>query len=208
MPMFTWLQMNRHVLKSGKAIANVDHHTVPTGLVKARRFLDDDYLEDIEYASDSRYFFFKAKCCHSFRKSDPPHNLQIALCILSGEVASASCSCVAGKVGFCNHVLALMFKMCKYTLFSATTTKDLSEEQDQQSSGRSGTTSFGNSSTEAAEVDNFRDALFEAVSSKFLSAGFFLLRGDVRIQGNTEGTTPSLNSFLPARDLLISPSLK
>ena len=59
---------------------------------------------------------------------------QIALCILSGEVASAPCSCVAGKVGFCNHVLALMFKMCKYTLFSATTTKDLSKEQDQQSS--------------------------------------------------------------------------
>ena len=47
---------------------------------------------------------------------------------------SASCSRVAGKVGFCNHVWALMFKMCKYTLFSSTTTKDLSEEQDQQSS--------------------------------------------------------------------------
>ena len=134
MPMFTRLQMSRHVLKSGKAIANVDHHTVPTGLIKARRFLDDEYLEEIECVSDSRYFFFKTECYHSFRKSDPPHNLQIALCILSGEVVSASCSCVVGKVGFCNHVLALMFKMCKYTLFSATTTKDLSEEQDQQSS--------------------------------------------------------------------------
>ena len=71
--------------------------------------------------SDSRYFFFKAKCCHSFRKSDSPHNLQIALCILSEEVVSASSSCVSGKVGFCNYVLALTFKMLKYTLFSATT---------------------------------------------------------------------------------------
>ena len=52
------------------------------------------------------------------------------------------------------------------------------------------------------------NALFEAVSSKFLSAGSFLLRGDVRIQGNTEGKTPSLNSFFPGRDFLISPSLK
>ena len=112
----------------------MEHHTVPTGLVKARRFLDDEYLEDIECASDSRYFFFKGKCCHSFRKSDPPHNLKIALCILSGEVVSASCSCVAGKVGFCNHVLAMMFKMCMFTLFSSNTSKDLSEEQDQQSS--------------------------------------------------------------------------
>ena len=33
-----------------------------------------------------------------------------------------------------DFVLALMFKMCNYTLFSATTSKDLSEEQDQQSS--------------------------------------------------------------------------
>ncbi|XP_073237731.1 uncharacterized protein [Porites lutea] len=134
MPMFTRLQMNHHVLKSGKTIGNIDHHTVPTGLVKARRFLDDEYLEDIECASDSKYFFFKGKCCHSFRKNDPPHNLKIALCILSGEVESASCSCVAGKSGFCNHVLALMFKMCKFTLFSCNSTKDLTEEQDQQSS--------------------------------------------------------------------------
>ena len=59
MPMITWLQTNRHVLKSGKAIANVDHHTVPTGLVKARRFLEDKYLEDIESVSDSRYFSLK-----------------------------------------------------------------------------------------------------------------------------------------------------
>ncbi|CAH3108012.1 unnamed protein product [Pocillopora meandrina] len=134
MTMFTRLQMNRHILKSGKAITNVEHHTVLTRLVKARCFLDDKYLEDIECASDSRYFFFKGKCCHSFRKSDPPHNLKIALCILSGEVVSASCSFVAGKVGFCNHVLAMMFKMCMFTLFSSTTSKDLSEEQDQQSS--------------------------------------------------------------------------
>ena len=51
MPMFTRIQMNRHI-KSGKAIANVDHHTVRTELVKARRFLDE-YLEDIKCVSDS-----------------------------------------------------------------------------------------------------------------------------------------------------------
>ena len=122
MPMFTRLQMNRHVLKSGQTIAIVDHHPIPTGLFKARRYLDNEYLEDIECVSDSRYFFFKAKRCHSFRKSDPPHNLQIALCILSEEVVSASCPCVAEKVGFCDYVLVLTFKMFKYTLFFAATT--------------------------------------------------------------------------------------
>ena len=38
--------------------------------------------------------------------------------------------------------------------------------------------SFDNSSKTTAGVDNFRDALFEAVSSKFLYAGSFPLRGD------------------------------
>ena len=77
-------------------------------------------------------FFAKSKCCHSFRKHDQPHTLQIALCILSGEVRSACCSCVAGKVvRFCNHVLALMFKLCKFSLFNCSTTKDLSGEDDE-----------------------------------------------------------------------------
>ena len=82
MPMFTRVEMNSFVIKSGKAIANKDHHTVPTGLIEARRFLDDEYLKEIECASDSKHFFFKGKCCHSFRKTEPPHNLKICLCIL------------------------------------------------------------------------------------------------------------------------------
>jgi len=130
MPMFARLEMNRHIMKSGKSIADKEHNTVPTALIKAKRFLDDEYHEDIRCASDQRYFFVKSKCCHSFRKHDQPHTLQIALCIISGEVRSACCSCVAGKVGFCNHVLALMFKLCKFSLFNYSTTKDLSEEDD------------------------------------------------------------------------------
>ena len=47
MPMFMWLEMNCHVVKSGKAITNVEYHTVLTGLVKARRFCDDEYLKDL-----------------------------------------------------------------------------------------------------------------------------------------------------------------
>ena len=133
MPMFTRVEMNRHIMKSGKSIANKDHHTVPTGLVKAQRFLDDEYLEEIQCTSDQRYFFFQSKCCHSFRKNDPSHHLRVALCIVSGEVKSACCSCVAGKVGFCNHVLALMFKLCKFSLFNCTSTKDLCKEEDQNS---------------------------------------------------------------------------
>ena len=56
-PMFTRLEMNHHIMKSGKSTADKEHHTVPTALIKAKRFLDDEYLEDVQCASDQRYFF-------------------------------------------------------------------------------------------------------------------------------------------------------
>ena len=37
----------------------------------------------------------------------------------------------AGKVGFCNHISALMLKVCKFTLLEAKTTKDLHDEHDE-----------------------------------------------------------------------------
>ena len=53
------------------------------------------------------------------------------MCIFKGDVLDSSCTCVAGKAGFCNHISALMFKICKYTLFEAKTTKDLCQEKDE-----------------------------------------------------------------------------
>ena len=70
-------------------------------------------------ASDQHCFYFKAKCCHSFRKNDPFQSLKLALCIVKGDVLDSNCTCVAGKVGFCNHISALMLKICKFTLFEA-----------------------------------------------------------------------------------------
>lgn len=129
--MFTRAEMNSHVKKSGKTIGNQDHHSVPTGLRKAKTFLEDEYLHEIEATCDQRHFYFRAKCCHSFRKNDAPHTLKIALCVITGAVNSACCSCVAGKVGFCNHILALMLKMCKFTLYDCQSTKDLCQDEDQ-----------------------------------------------------------------------------
>ena len=126
----TRVEMNRHIMNSGKSIADKDHHTVPTGLIKAKRFMNDEYLEEIQCTSDQRCFYFDSKCCHSFRKNDSPHTLKIALCIVSDRVRSACCSCIAGKVGFCNHVLALMFKLCKFSLFNCASTTDICEEED------------------------------------------------------------------------------
>ena len=130
MPMFPKAEMNKHVTRSGKHIANKDHHSVPTSLQKAKTFLEDEYLNEIMAASDQLCFYFKAKCCHSFRKNDPSHSLKLELCIVKGDVLDSNCTCVAGKVGFCNHISALMLKICKFTLFEANSTQDLCEEKD------------------------------------------------------------------------------
>lgn len=132
MPAFTRAQMDSHIKNSGKNIANKDNHSIPTGLRKAKTFLEDEYLEEIRCCHDQRYFYVKANCCHSFRKNEAPHSLKLALCVISGEVEYGHCSCVAGKVGYCNHIVALMFKLCKFYLNGCTSTEDLSSESGQQ----------------------------------------------------------------------------
>ena len=131
MPFFTRAEMNTHISKSGK---NIDpkktNHSVPTCIKKATTFLNDEYLKEILAASDQKFFYFKARCHHSFRKNDPPHHLKSKLCLISGEVIHVSCTCVAGNVGFCNHVLALMMKICKFSLHESKTVNALDHEDD------------------------------------------------------------------------------
>ena len=87
MPFFPRAEMNLHISKSGKNIgSNTSTHTVPTSVRKATTFLQDEYLKEILAESDESYFYFKVECQHSFRKNDPPHNLKVALCIVSGKV--------------------------------------------------------------------------------------------------------------------------
>ena len=132
MPCFTRAKMNQHVANSGTRIANAEHHLIPTNLKKVKTFLKDEYLKEIEANSDQRYFYLKAKCYHSFRKSEAPHGLRFTMCIVSGQVIHANCSCKAGKVRYCNHVLALMFKACKLSLFDSKSTEDFCQEDDEQ----------------------------------------------------------------------------
>ena len=77
-----------------------------------------------------KQFYFKCLCHYSFKKNDPPHNPRVALNILSGKVKKGACSCVAGKVGFCNHVLALMMKICKLNLYDCKDVFELDRDDD------------------------------------------------------------------------------
>ena len=44
---------------------------------------------------------------------------------------AASCTCAAGEVGYCNYTLALLLKICKYSLYESKTTEDLKDELDE-----------------------------------------------------------------------------
>lgn len=132
MPVFTRANIDVHIAKTGKRIANKDQHSIPTALQKGKRFDDDEYLEEIRCACDENYFYVKAQCCHSFSKNDLPHQLKIALNIISGNVEHAVCTCISGNAGLCNHMIGLMFKLCKFTIYKCTVTTDLSHEADQQ----------------------------------------------------------------------------
>jgi len=131
MPLFTRAEMNLHISQSGKNIdRKSEHHSVPTSMKKAKTFLEDEYLQEILATSDDEHFYFKCLCHHSFRKNDLPHQLKVALCLLTGSVKHASCSCVAGKVGFCNHVLGLMIKLCKLSLYDCKDIRELNNDDD------------------------------------------------------------------------------
>ena len=56
----------------------------------------------------------------------------MALDLISGEVKNASCTCVAGEVGFCNQILVLLMKICKLSLYGCKDVIELEEEDEMQ----------------------------------------------------------------------------
>ena len=81
--------------------------TFPTGLIKARHFLYDQHLKDIECASDP--IFSSQASAVIAPESDWPQSGN-CLVYLTGEVKSACCHSLAGRLGFHNHVLAMIFR--------------------------------------------------------------------------------------------------
>jgi len=130
MPHFTKVEVTRYIENSGKRLGS-SHHSVPANWKKGKTFLEDEYLKSIECTSDENYFYFRCKCYHSFRKNDEPHNLKLAMCTVSGDVVESTCSCASGKTGYCNHSLALMLELCKFSLFESKIMQDLVNDADE-----------------------------------------------------------------------------
>jgi len=112
-------------------MGSVEHHSVPTSLKRTKTFLEDENLKDIETNEDENCFYLKCRCYHSYKKYEVPHTIEVALHIIPGHVMDATCTCAAGKVGYCNHTLALVLKIWKYSSFESKTTEDLNDESDE-----------------------------------------------------------------------------
>ena len=68
-PLFTCAEMDRHIANSGKKHQNSEYHSLPTGLRKAKAFLADKYLHEIQTHQDQSYFYYRVKCFHSFKSA-------------------------------------------------------------------------------------------------------------------------------------------
>ena len=135
MPLFSRAELDEHISQCGK---NIDpkskYHSVPIGLKKVKTYLEEEYFKNIVCTSDEKHFYFKSSCYHRYRKKDSPHRLQIVLCIVTASVKHAYCSCVAGQGGFCNHVLGLMLKICRYGVYKCKDICELDNEDDMTAS--------------------------------------------------------------------------
>ncbi|CAH3156500.1 unnamed protein product, partial [Pocillopora meandrina] len=100
MPLFIRAEMDLHISKSGKNFDRNKQNHAVPTSMKKAKTFLDN-----EYLKD-------------------------LTCAMSGVVKYASCTCVAGSVGFCNHVLAVMMKLCKFSLYYCQDIKDLENESD------------------------------------------------------------------------------
>ena len=71
-------------------------------------------VDDIYTKSCAEIFIVKASCRASMKQVK--RNMRVTLNRESGVVGDAKCDCPAGKSGYCNHLMALLFELADYSL--------------------------------------------------------------------------------------------
>ena len=102
------IQKHREMCGKGKAIIKTSD--------RGRMFKNEGYVnaDDIFTKSYADIFKVKGSCRASMKQVK--RNMCVALKKDSGVVSDAKCDCPAGKSGYCNHVMALLFKLADYSL--------------------------------------------------------------------------------------------
>ena len=81
-----------------------------------RKFKEERYLsaDSVFTTVSENHFNVKAKCKASMKKEI--RRVEVSLDWETGLVVSSKCSCPAGKRGYCNHVMALLFELADNSL--------------------------------------------------------------------------------------------
>ena len=96
-------------------------------LKRGAKFQEERYLCSDHIFTQVRdgKFLIKSKCRASMSKREI-HNQEVKLDLHNGNVLQSSCSCKAGKSGYCNHAMALLLEIAEYSLYEL---KEIPEEK-------------------------------------------------------------------------------
>ena len=110
MPLFSIKEIEIHRKSIGKGSAIIKT------LDRGRKFKEERYLsaDSVFTTVSENHFNVKAKCKASMKKEI--RRVEVSLDRETGLVVSSKCSCPAGKSGYCNHVMALLFELADYSL--------------------------------------------------------------------------------------------
>ena len=112
MPLFGVKNIESHRINSGKTPGTAIIKTLERG----EKFKEERYVsaDTIFTCWGTENFNIKAFCKASMKKEK--RSVSVTLDKKNGEVKCAKCSCPAGKSGYCNHVMALLFEIADYSL--------------------------------------------------------------------------------------------
>ena len=112
LPQFTIKEIEQHRQLSGKTPESAIIKTLNTG----RKFKNERYItSDSIFAK--RYkgiFYVKGLCKASMNKEK--RSVTVKPSTITSNVLDGSCSCPAGKSGYCNHVIVLLLELVDYSL--------------------------------------------------------------------------------------------
>ncbi|XP_066911079.1 uncharacterized protein [Clytia hemisphaerica] len=121
LPLFTIKEIEIYRLKSGK-----NGKSIIKTRDRGRKFFEEKYITsgDTYTRTSKNTITFKGKCKASM-KSSTFRAMNVVIDLKTSKVIKGHCNCPAGKSGYCNHVMALLFQIADYSLHS---TQNIPEE--------------------------------------------------------------------------------
>ena len=109
---FTVNSIVNYIRNSGKNIQLCPIYMVMKPFERGVDFFIEGYLHNVlvKHYRESKNFYFRARCYRSLQKNESPHKIKLAISTEQPfDVLASLCTCVAACVGFCNHVVGLMY---------------------------------------------------------------------------------------------------